>query len=510
MKFILKNLFRRKLRTLFSVLGVGVGVSVMVALFTISDDLVGQITQAFETQRGDIVVMQATSEELESDVPTFYEEKLKDIEGVKVASPMIVAILRTDADFDDRPAILYYGIREDNPIVPHMKMLEGQPISDDDPMGVVFGWRAWEVLQEKMGDKAPKVGEPLNFVNVVTSEGFSEVFNQPPNWNEMTDRGKELWTQNHLVNQLGIHRDALKEETPEQYERRTGRKAPPPRPVHTLGSVPYSDEEYVNYLNSFDPKIPYDPEDPVYAYRMQLDLTTRGVCETGIMLQDTAVFFPHNVAQVLKGKHERTETIEKRENRKTVKVDVLRPSSTSAFLIDVEAEGLTEEQKSALVDRIVNTINQDLAEVRAIRSEDILQRHKEIDFFEQFGLVISLIAALAGAIGILNTMTLAVYERTREIGLLLAVGWSRSRVLTTVMAEGLLLSLIGGLLGVAFGYAEVQAAKNWFSMDALSNTLNVTRSLHAVGLAFGIGFLASVYPAIRASMLQPIDALRHE
>jgi len=71
-------------------------------------------------------------------------------------------------------------------------------------------------------------------------------------------------------------------------------------------------------------------------------------------------------------------------------------------------------------------------------------------------------------------------------------------------------ALIGGLLGVAIGYAEVQAAKEWFSMDALSNTLNITRSLHAVGLAFGIGFLASIYPAIRASMLQPIDALRHE
>ena len=94
--------------------------------------------------------------------------------------------------------------------------------------------------------------------------------------------------------------------------------------------------------------------------------------------------------------------------------------------------------------------------------------------------------------------------------LLLAVGWSRTRVLTSVLVEGLLLSLIGGLVGVAFGYAEVQAARHWFSMDALSGTLNLTRSWQAVGLAFGIGFLASLYPAIRASMLQPIDALRHE
>lgn len=509
MKFILKNLFRRKLRTLFSVLGVGVGVSVMVALFTISDDLVGQITQAFETQRGDITVMQATSEELESDVPTFYEEKLREIEGVKVASPIIVAILRTDADFDDRPAILYYGIREDNPIVPHMQMREGEPISDEDPMGVVFGWRAWEILQDKMGDKAPQVGRPLDFLDVVTSEGFKEVFDHPEEWDTMSARGKEIWTQNRLVNQLGIHRDALREETPEQYQKRTGREPPPPRPVWSFTGVPYSDEEYTNWLKEAH-DIDYDSEDEVYSYQMQLQLRVRGVCETGIMLQDTAVFFHHDVAQILKGKHERTEIVKKKEGRKMIDVEVVRPASTSAFLIEVEGDGLTDAERSASVDRIVNDINQDLVEVRAIRSEDILQRHKEIDFFEQFGLVISLIAALAGAIGILNTMTLAVYERTREIGLLLAVGWSRTRVLTTIMSEGLLLSLLGGMLGVAFGYAEVQAAKNWFSMDALSNTLNVTRSLHAVGLAFGIGFLASVYPAIRASMLQPVDALRHE
>lgn len=509
MKFILKNLFRRKLRTLFSVLGVGIGVSIMVALFTISDDLVGQITQAFETQRGDVTVMQATSEELESDVPTYYEEKLKEIEGVRVATPIIVALLRTDADFDDRPAILYYGIREDNPIIPHMDMRQGQPISDADPMGVVFGWRAWEVLQEKMGDNAPQVGKPLNFLDVVTSEGFKEVFSHPEGWDEMTPYGKQIWTQNRLVNELGIHRDALLEETPEQYEKRTGRKAPPPRPVSAFTGIPYSEEEYVRWLKEAH-GIDYDPEDPVYSYQMQLQLTVRGVCETGILLQDTAVFFHHDVAQILKGKHERTEIIKKKEGRKTVDVEILRPASTSAFLIDVDGDGLTADEKSARVNRIVDRINQEMAEVRAIRSEDILQRRKEIDFFEQFGLVISLIAALAGAIGILNTMTLAVYERTREIGLLLAVGWSRTRVLTSVMAEGLLLSLIGGLLGVAFGYAEVQAAKHWFSMDALSNTLNITRSLHAVGLAFGIGFLASIYPAIRASLLQPVDALRHE
>lgn len=508
MKFIVKNLFRRKLRTLFSVLGVGVSVSIMVALFTISDDLVGQITEAFETQRGDVVVLQSTAEELDSDVPLYFKDQLEDIEGVRNVTPMIAALLRTDADFDDRPAILYYGVTEDNPVVRHMEMIEGEPITDDDPSGVVFGWRAWEVLQEKMGDKAPVVGESLDLMDVVTSEGFKQVFSHPENWEEMTDYAKRIWTLNRLVKELGVHPDAVKEESPEEYERRTGREAPPPRPNNMIG-LPMDDEQYVKWLKNVH-GIDYDSDDPVYSYQMKLQLTTRGVCRTGIMIQDSAVWFHMDIAQIIKGKHQRTEIIRQKLDGEWVESEREYPASCNMMILEVGEPGMSEIKREELAGNVVNEINQNIDELRAMKSADILNRHKEIEFFEQFGLVISLIAALAGAIGILNTMTLTVYERTREIGLLLAVGWSRLRVLTSVMAEGLLLSIIGGAAGVAFGYAEVQIAREYFSMDALSGTLNITRSLHALALAFVIGFLASLYPAIRAGLMEPIDALRHE
>lgn len=508
MKFVLKNLFRRKLRTLFSVLGVGVGVSIMVALFTISDDLVGQVQEAFETQRGDIVVLQSTAEELESDVALYHGDKLKEIEGVRTVSPMIAAILRTENDFDDRPAILYYGVTGNSPILRHFEMLEGKPISDDDKGGVVFGWKAYEILKAKMGDKVPKVGKPLNLADVVTSKGFEEVFGRPADWDDWNEFRKQTWALMRLVGELGIHRDAILEESPEEYTKRTGRTAPPQRP--TVAGFPVDDGYYQKWLkDNYD--IDYDPKDPVYSYRMRLQLTTRGVCRTGIMIQDAAVWFHLDVAQVLKGKHARAEEIEfKNERGRKEKRIIEMPSSCTNFLIEVEDAGLTTEQRDALVLKVRDQINLEMKELRAVRSGDILQRHKEIEFFEKFGLVISLIAALAGAIGILNTMTLTVYERTREIGLLLAVGWSRLRVLSSVLIEGLLLSLLGGAMGVLFGYLEVQAARKWFSLDALSGDLNIERSLHALGLAFGIGFLATLYPAVRASMLAPIDALRHE
>ncbi|MBK8206256.1 MAG: FtsX-like permease family protein [Planctomycetes bacterium] len=514
MKFVLKNLARRKLRTFFSVLGVGVGVSIMVALFTISDDLVGQIQEAFETQRGDLVVTQATAEELESDVPLYHEDQLKAIEGVHTVSPMIAAILRTDADFDDRPAILYYGLTGNNPMIRHMEMLEGEPISDEHPSGVVFGWRAWEILQDKMGEKAPVVGQSLDLMNIVTSEGFTQVFSRPDNWDDMSDYGKKMWALMRLTKELGVHQDAIKEETPEEYEARTGRKAPPPRPLNVLG-MPLDDDQYAKWLKERH-GIDYNPADPVYAYQMKLQLMTRGVCRTGIMIQDSAVFFHLKVAQIIKGKHERTEKIKVKKGGKMVEEEIARPASCTNFLLEVntrhatEDRALTEAEHAALVSDVRGKINESIDELRAIKSADILQRHKEVEFFEKFGLVISLIAALAGAIGILNTMTLSVYERTREIGLLLAVGWSRARVLSSIMLEGLILSILGGGAGVAFGSLEVQIARQYFAMDALSGTLNIERSLQALALAFAIGFLASLYPAIRASLLQPIDALRHE
>ena len=68
----------------------------------------------------------------------------------------------------------------------------------------------------------------------------------------------------------------------------------------------------------------------------------------------------------------------------------------------------------------------------------------------------------------------------------------------------------GGVVGVGFGYAETLVARDYLNLDGLSGELNLERSLQALGLAFVIGFLASLYPAWRASRLTPIDALRQE
>ena len=120
---------------------------------------------------------------------------------------------------------------------------------------------------------------------------------------------------------------------------------------------------------------------------------------------------------------------------------------------------------------------------------------------------IAAISLLVGGIGIMNIMLVAVTERTREIGLRLAVGARRREVLLQFLVEALVLSLAGGAVGVVIGIAAARgltALLSW-PTDVSSGTIGLA---FAIAALVGIGF--GYYPARRASQLDPIEALRHE
>jgi putative ABC transport system permease protein len=120
---------------------------------------------------------------------------------------------------------------------------------------------------------------------------------------------------------------------------------------------------------------------------------------------------------------------------------------------------------------------------------------------------IAAISLVVGGIGIMNIMLVSVTERTREIGLRLAVGARSRDVLMQFLIEAFTLSVVGGLFGVLFGFA---------ASFALTRVLEwqTTMSAGAVALAFGtalaVGVFFGFYPARKASQLDPIDALRFE
>jgi putative ABC transport system permease protein len=125
---------------------------------------------------------------------------------------------------------------------------------------------------------------------------------------------------------------------------------------------------------------------------------------------------------------------------------------------------------------------------------------------------IAAISLLVGGIGIMNIMLVSVAERTREIGLRKALGARRRDILIQFLTESSLLSLIGGLIGILFGWLialavgqVATATGNSFTPSVgLSAILLATIFSTAVGLFFGI------YPANRAAGLEPVEALRYE
>ncbi|HHX64786.1 MAG TPA: FtsX-like permease family protein [Chloroflexi bacterium] len=117
------------------------------------------------------------------------------------------------------------------------------------------------------------------------------------------------------------------------------------------------------------------------------------------------------------------------------------------------------------------------------------------------------ISLLVGGIGIMNIMLVSVTERTREIGIRKAVGARRTDILSQFLVESVVLSIIGGLIGIGFGWG-VAALVN--TLDAFTTVVSPQAVALAVSFSLAVGLFFGIYPASRAANLHPIQALRYE
>jgi putative ABC transport system permease protein len=123
----------------------------------------------------------------------------------------------------------------------------------------------------------------------------------------------------------------------------------------------------------------------------------------------------------------------------------------------------------------------------------------------------SAIALVIGTVGMLNTMIMSVFERTREIGILRAIGWRKWRVMLMILGESMVLCIVGALLGTCGAVLLTR----WLStFPAAGGFLEGTVPLAVIGqgflIAILVGLIGGVYPAYRGASLAPTEAIRHE
>jgi putative ABC transport system permease protein len=117
------------------------------------------------------------------------------------------------------------------------------------------------------------------------------------------------------------------------------------------------------------------------------------------------------------------------------------------------------------------------------------------------------ISLLVGGIGIMNIMLATVAERTREIGIRRAIGASKKHILLQFLSESILLTTVGGCLGIVLG---VGGAFTIGTFAGWTTVLTLWSMVISIVMALGVGLFSGLYPALKAAQLDPIAALRYE
>jgi ABC-type antimicrobial peptide transport system permease subunit len=206
-----------------------------------------------------------------------------------------------------------------------------------------------------------------------------------------------------------------------------------------------------------------------------------GIYETGEPFEDGAAVVRLEDAQIVSGK----------------------PRQVNAFLLKL--------RPSADVDQVRQRIERRFEELTATASSGFAQEQDWLQYIYAFSWSVALIAVVIGGVGVMNTVMMSVFERTREFGVLRAVGWRPGRILLLVLGESLLISLLGGALGALLGAAGVRAVRN---VPGVSGFLPVgippSTLVQSFAVALGLGVVGGAFPAWRASRVLPAEAIRSE
>ncbi|MFH1054548.1 MAG: ABC transporter permease [Candidatus Altiarchaeota archaeon] len=162
----------------------------------------------------------------------------------------------------------------------------------------------------------------------------------------------------------------------------------------------------------------------------------------------------------------------------------------------------------SIVENMTRKINDQVEDIRASSLITMVRQIESTLGTVQLAVYgIGAVSVIVGGLGVMNTMIMSVMERRREIGVMKAIGATTTMILTQVLQESAVLSLIGGVAGLSLGYASMTLITQYTTFQPV-----MTPQLVAIGLGFSIflGMGAGLYPAWSASQLDPIKVLRYE
>ncbi len=206
-----------------------------------------------------------------------------------------------------------------------------------------------------------------------------------------------------------------------------------------------------------------------------------GIYETGDAFEDSGVLLDLPAAQELLGK----------------------PRQVSLFYVRLKDPSLSQ--------RFIERIQRQFKDLALSGTKDYASNQSMFDMLRGFIWALGGLAILIGGVGMMNAQLMAVMERTREIGVLRAVGWSSLRVLWMILGEAVLVCLMGGLCGLGLGWlALLGLSKTTIYMGMSTTAIRSGLLLQAFMVVFIMGLVGGLYPAWRASRMQPVEALRYE
>jgi putative ABC transport system permease protein len=165
-------------------------------------------------------------------------------------------------------------------------------------------------------------------------------------------------------------------------------------------------------------------------------------------------------------------------------------------------------ETAGVVSAILTATHKDAGDFTVTVPAGLLEQRKRTQFiFSVVMICIAGISLLVGGIGIMNIMLATVLERTREIGIRRAIGARQSDIVRQFLTEAVMISIIGGLIGIGFGFSLSRIIA---TLAGWSTVVTASSVFVAFGVSCGIGLLFGIYPAVQAAKLDPIEAIRYE